>query len=567
MADVSDSAAAPLSLTRSEAEERFALIDVDRYDVAFDLRGLLEGEVLAATSTITFRCSEAGASTFVDCVATVSGATLNGVALDPATQDRGRLPLPDLQAENVLVVRSSQSETAGSHGIKRTVDPSDKLVYVWTTFEPDMARWAWANFDQPDLKAVHGFTVTAPDTWVVTSNSVSSSIEDVADGGRRWTFADTPRLSTYVTVVNAGPFYELRESRGGYDLGLFCRQSLKHLLDRDADELFTVTEQGLAWFGEGFGVPFGQEKYDQVFVPDMGGAMENWGCVTWGDGALYRSSPTYDQRRSAASILLHEMAHMWFGDLVTMKWWNDLWLNEAFASWAATWALVGATRYDDSWAAYLATGKLEGYRVDMGPASHPIRGDVPDVSQAMANFDAISYQKGQAVLRQLSAYAGDEAFLEGLRGYFRDHAWGNTRLEDLTAAVGAASGQDLTAWEKRWLDESGTDTLVLDGDVLRASGPRRLGCPPPPPGHRVLRRGRRLAAPRRRRGGAHHRRGDPSGPARVRPPHRQRPRPHLRRGPHRQDEPGPAAAPRRRPAGRGVPGAGCRHGVRHARQG
>jgi aminopeptidase N len=471
VAGVSDRAGGPLSLTQIEAAERFALLEVDRYDVAFDLRGLFEGDVLEATSTITFRCHEVGASTFVDCVATVTGATLNGVELDPATHDRGRLPLPDLQAENVLVVRSSQSDTAGSHGIKRTVDPSDKLVYVWTTWEPDMARWAWANFDQPDLKAVHGFTAIAPDTWVVISNSVSTSVEDVAEGGRLWTFADTPRLSTYVTVVNAGPFYELRESRGGYDLGLFCRQSLKQLLDRDADELFTVTEQGLAWFGEKFGVPFGQEKYDQVFVPDMGGAMENWGCVTWGDGVLYRSSPTYDQRRAAASILLHEMAHMWFGDLVTMKWWNDLWLNEAFASWAATWALVGATRYTDSWAAWLATGKLEGYRVDMGPASHPIRGDVPDVSQAMANFDAISYQKGQAVLRQLSAYAGDEAFVEGLRGYFREHAWGNTRLEDLTGAVGAASGQDLSAWEKRWLDESGTDTLVLDGDVLRATGP------------------------------------------------------------------------------------------------
>jgi aminopeptidase N len=471
VAGVTDTDTGPLSLTRAEAEERFALLEVDRYDVAFDHRGLLEGDVLEATSTVTFRCDEPGSSTFVDCVATVTRATLNGVELDPSTQDRGRLPLPDLQADNVLVVTSSQSDTASAHGIKRTVDPSDKLVYVWTTFEPDMARRAFANFDQPDLKAVHGFTVSAPDTWVVCSNSRHTSIEDLADGGKLWTFADTPRLSTYVTVVNAGPFYERRESRGGYDLGLFCRQSLRHLLDRDADEFFTVTEQGLAWFGEKFGVPFGQEKYDQVFVPDMGGAMENWGCVTWGDGVLFRSDPTYDQRRQAASINLHEMAHMWFGDLVTMKWWDDLWLNEAFASWAATWSLVGATRYTDSWAAFLATGKLEGYRVDMGPASHPIRGDVPDVSQAMANFDAISYQKGQSVLRQLSAYAGEDAFLEGLRAYFRDHAWGNTRLEDLTGAVGAASGQDLTTWESQWLDESGTDTLSLDGDVLRAAGP------------------------------------------------------------------------------------------------
>ena len=318
-----------------------------------------------------FRCRTPGASTFVDCTAEIRHATLNGVTLDPATAERGRLPLPDLQADNVLVVASAQSDTGTAHGIKRTVDPSDKNVYLWTSFEPDMARRAWANFDQPDLKAVHGFTVSAPETWTVLSNSRHTSIDALADGGRLWTFEDTPRLSTYVTVVNAGPFYELREQRGGYDLGLYCRQSLKAQLDRDAPELFLLTEQGLAWFGEKFGAPFAQEKYDQVFVPDMGGAMENWGCVTWGDGVLLRGTPTYDQRRQIAEILLHEMAHMWFGDLVTMKWWDDLWLNEAFASWAACWAAVGATRYTDSWASFLAAGKLEGYRVDLGPGQPP----------------------------------------------------------------------------------------------------------------------------------------------------------------------------------------------------
>ena len=459
------------SLTRTEAEERAALIEVTRYDIEVDLRGLFEGEVLEATSTITFTCREPGASTFVDCVADVSSATLNGVALDPATAERGRLPLPDLRAENVLVVASSQSDTASAHGIQRTVDPSDKLVYLWTSFECDFARMAWANFDQPDLKAVHGFVVSAPETWTVLSNSASTSVEELADGGRLWTFADTPPLSTYVVVVNAGPFYELRSRRGGHDLGLYCRQSLKELLDRDAEELFELTEQGLAWFGEHFGIPFGQERYDHVFVPDLGGAMENWGCVTCGDWALPRSTPTYDERREIAEVVLHEMAHMWFGDLVTMRWWDDLWLNEAFASWAACWAAEGATRYSDGWASFLAVAKQNGYRLDMGPANHPIRGDVPDVAQAMANFDAISYDKGQAVLRQLGAYAGDDAFLEGLRAYFRDHAWGNTTLADLTGAIGSASGQDLAAWEAAWLDRAGTDTLVLAGDTLTVVGP------------------------------------------------------------------------------------------------
>jgi aminopeptidase N len=461
----------PASLTRTEAEERAALIEVQRYDVAFDFRGLFEGPTLEATSTVTFACRQPGASSFIDCVAEVRHATLNGADLDLATVERGRLPLPDLQAENVLVVASAQSDTSSGHGVKRTVDPSDKLVYVWNTWEPDMARYVWANFDQPDLKAVHGFTASAPETWTVTSNSAPESVADLPDGGRLWTFGDTPRLSTYVTVVNAGPFYELRSQRGGYDLGLYCRQSLKLMLDRDAEELFELTDQGLAWFGEHFGVPFGQERYDQVFVPDMGGAMENWGCVTWGDSVLFRSTPTPDQRRGVAEILLHEMAHMWFGDLVTMRWWDDLWLNEAFASWAACWAAVGATKYTDCWSIFLAGGKIEGYRVDMGPGTHAIRGEVQDVSQAMANFDAISYLKGQSVLKQLSAYAGEEAFVAGLQDYFGKHAWGNTRLEDLTDAIGAACGEDLRSWQDAWLNRSGTDTLRLDGSMLSASGP------------------------------------------------------------------------------------------------
>nr|WP_228500049.1 aminopeptidase N [Nocardioides agariphilus] len=458
-------------MTRAEAEERAALIEVDRYDVEVDLRGLFEGQVVDAVSTITFTCREPGASSFVDCVAQIRSATLNGVALDVSTASRGRLPLPDLQADNVLVVASSQSDTTSSSGIQRTVDPSDKLVYVWMSFECDFTRMVWANFDQPDLKAVHGFTVKAPDTWTVLNNSAPTGVDELADGGRLWTFADTPPLSTYVTVVNAGPFYERRSHRGGYDLGLYSRQSLKQLLDRDADELFEITEQGLAWYGEHFGVPFGQERYDQVFLPDLGGAMENWGCVTWGDWALPRSEPTYEERRYVADVVLHEMAHMWFGDLVTMKWWDDLWLNEAFASWAACWASVGATKYQDNWANFLAGEQLAAYRLDMGPASHPIRGDVPDVAQAMANFDAISYSKGQAVLKQLGAYVGEDALLEGLRAYFRDHAWGNTTLEDFVGAVATASGRDLGEWQRSWLDEGGTDTLTLSGSELTATGP------------------------------------------------------------------------------------------------
>ena len=242
-------------------------------------------------------------------------------------------------------------------------------------------------------------------------------------------------------------------------------------LERDAEELFDLTDSGLAFFGERFGQPFAQERYDQVFVPNMGGAMENWGSVTWTDSVLYRSTPTYGQRSVRAQILLHEMAHMWFGDLVTMRWWDDLWLNEAFASWASNWAGVGCTEFTDEWATFLAGGKMAGYRQDMSPATHPIRGEVPDVAQAMANFDAITYTKGASVLKQLMAYVGEDAFVEGLRSYFRDHAWGNTVLDDLMSSIGRAAGRDLSEWTVAWLDRAGTDTLRLTDGTLIATAP------------------------------------------------------------------------------------------------
>ncbi|MGI8523582.1 MAG: aminopeptidase N [Nocardioides sp.] len=458
------------SLTRDEAIARAALLDVTRYEITVDLRGLEEGEVWAAESTVTFTCREPGASTFLDCAADVDSATLNGEPIDLAAVENGRIPLTDLAAENVVVVSSRQSDTASGNGILRSVDPVDKLVYVWTSFECDVARRAWACFDQPDLKAPHAFTVHAPESWLVTSNGAPDAVEAAGEGGgRTWTFPDTPPLSTYVVVVNAGPFYEVRSTRGGHDLGIYCRQSLKAYLDRDAEELFDLTDRGLAFFGKQFGRPFAQERYDHVFVPNLGGAMENWGCVTWGDGSLYRSIPTTGQRARRAEVLLHEMAHQWFGDLVTMRWWDDLWLNEAFASWAASWASTHATEFTDAWSTFLAMEKQLAYREDCGPATHAIRGELACVADAMANFDAITYSKGASVLKQLAALVGDDAFVTGLQHYFRDHAWGNTSLADLISAVAEASGRDLDEWTTSWLDRSGPDNLSLQGSTLTVS--------------------------------------------------------------------------------------------------
>jgi aminopeptidase N len=465
---------APRSLTRDEARERAALLRVDRYDIAVDLTDLAEGDAFRAESTITFRATRAGASSYVDCTAQVVSATLNGRVLPADAVADARIALDDLAEDNVLVVSSVQRDTSSATSVHRAVDGADKLVYVWSSFEPDEARRAWACFDQPDLKAVHAFTVTAPDPWTVLSNSAPTEVTSTPQG-RRWTFADTPALSTYVPVINAGPFYERRDRRDGHDLGLYARQSLARNLDRDAEELFELTRAGLAFFGEQFAMPFPQERYDQVFVPDMGGAMENYGCVTWSDAVIYRSAPTHAQREGRARVLLHEMAHMWFGDIVTMRWWDDLWLNEAFAEWAAHWALTRASEFDDAWAGFLTAAKIAGYRADRAPTSHPIRQPVEDVAAAAASFDSITYSKGASVLKQLTAYVGEDAFVAGLRRYFAKHAWANATLDDLVAELGQASGRDLSGWVKGWLETAGTDQLTLqvaDGQVtLHAEGP------------------------------------------------------------------------------------------------
>ncbi|MCX5418309.1 aminopeptidase N [Streptomyces sp. NBC_00078] len=447
------------SLTRIEAEHRAALLTVERYEVDIDLTALPEGPEVRCVSTVTFTCREPGAQTFVDCAAQVRTATLNGIAVT-ATGD-GRIPLPGLAEHNVLRVESVQADTATGEGVHKATDPADGEVYVWMSFEPDEARFVWACFDQPDLKAPHAFTVTAPASWTVTSNSGGARVEEL-EQARRWVFPDTPPLSVYNTVINAGPFHEIRREIDGYDLGLFARRSLAEVLDRDADEVFTLTGQGLAFFGEVFAMPFPQRKYDQVFMPEFGGAMENYGCVSWSDGFLRRAAPTPAERELFAKVLLHEMAHMWFGNIVTMRWWDDLWLNEAFAEFACHWAAERATRYTDAWAGHLVGGKLKAYLADQGPVSHPIHQPIHDVAQAASIFDNITYPKGASVLQQLMTYVGEEHFRAGMAGYFARHAWGNTTLQDLIDALAEGGGRDLGAWRTAWLATAGTDRFSLE---------------------------------------------------------------------------------------------------------
>ncbi|MBK3565940.1 aminopeptidase N [Streptomyces sp. MBT62] len=453
------------SLTRTEAEHRAALIAVERYDVDVDLTALPDGSEVRSVSTVAFTCREPGAATFVDCAARVLSATLNGVEVGPG--EDGRIQLPALAAHNVLRVESVQADTTTGEGVHRATDPGDGEVYVWMSFEPDEARFVWACFDQPDLKAPHGFTVTAPAAWTVTSNSGDADVEELG-AARRWTFPDTPPLSTYNTVINAGPFHEVRREVDGHNLGLYARRSLAEVLDRDAEEIFTLTRQGLAFYAEAFAMPFPQRRYDQVFMPEFGGAMENYGCVTWSDAFLRRATPTPAEHVLLARVLLHEMAHMWFGNIVTMRWWDDLWLNEAFAEFACHWAAERATRHTDAWASHLMIGKISAYLSDQGPATHPIHQPIHDVAQAASIFDNITYPKGASVLQQLKTYVGEDHFRTGMAAYFARHAWGNTTLQDLIDSLSEASGRDLDTWRTAWLTTAGTDrfTLERDGDTL-----------------------------------------------------------------------------------------------------
>jgi len=450
------------NLTRIEAEERAALVTVHDYDVVLDLT--TGPETFRSTTTVRFAAS-AGASTFIDAITrTVHSVTLNGRDLDPATVADGvRIALDDLADENVLVVDADAEYTNTGEGLHRFVDPVDDEVYLYTQFEVPDSRRMFAVFEQPDLKAAFTFTVTAPDHWQVVSNQTTPEPTPAAAGTATWAFPPTPRISSYITALIAGPYTVTRSELTSSDgrtipLGVFSRASLAEYLD--ADYVFEKTRQGFAYFESKFGVAYPFEKYDQLFVPEFNaGAMENAGAVTFTETYVFRSKVTDAIRERRVVTILHELAHMWFGDLVTMKWWNDLWLNESFAEWASTIATAEATEWTEAWTTFAAMEKSWAYKQDQLPSTHPIVAEIRDLEDVQVNFDGITYAKGGSVLKQLVAWVGREAFFAGVGAYFRKHAWGNTTLADLLAELEAASGRDLSAWAALWLETAGVNTL------------------------------------------------------------------------------------------------------------
>ena len=449
-----------LNISRKEAAERSATISTHSYQVSIDVT---KGNEYFLTKSVVKFSAKSGASTFIDAVGRkVLTAKLNGIDVDTSNYDGESIFLKNLADENELVVELEALYSKTGEGLQLSVDPVDNEVYLYSQGETAYIRKMYPCFDQPDLKATFQLTVVAPSHWEIISNSPVKEVKSLDEKSKQWEFLPTPRISTYITALVAGPYYHVHDEYQGQKkvpLGIYCRKSLAKYLD--PEEIFLVTKQGFEYFEKVFGLAYPFEKYDQIAVVDFNwGAMENSGCVTFLERLLvFQSKATqqlYDQR---ANTILHEMAHMWFGNMVTMKWWDDLWLNESFAEWSAHLAASEATRFTHAWTAFNSARKNWAYRQDQLGSTHPIVSDMVDIETVNANFDGITYAKGASVLQQLVAHVGRENFIAALRNYFAKHAFKNTTLDDLLIELEKTSGRDLKPWVATWLQTAGVNTL------------------------------------------------------------------------------------------------------------
>ncbi len=451
------------NLTRIEAKERAGKVSDLRYEVLLDLTS--DEKTFLSKTRVFFSSPTSGADTFIDAITnSVQKVVFNGVELDVAKVSDGvRIQLENLAATNELLIESTANYMNTGEGLHRFVDPVDNEVYLYSQFEVPDSRRVFAVFEQPDLKATFKFSIIAPSYWKVVSNQPSPEPSPMDDKKSIWEFAPTPIISSYITALIAGPYVETRSeltSSNGkvIPLGVFSRASLSEFMD--ADYVFEKTRQGFEFFEKAFDQPYPFEKYDQLFVPEFNaGAMENAGAVTFTESYVFRSKVTDAIKERRVVTILHELAHMWFGDLVTMKWWNDLWLNESFAEYASTLATAEATEWHGAWTTFTALEKSWAYRQDQLPSTHPIVAEINDLEDVLVNFDGITYAKGASVLKQLVAWVGQEQFLAGVASYFKKHAYKNTELNDLLVELEATSGRELRSWSKLWLETAGVNTL------------------------------------------------------------------------------------------------------------
>ncbi|WP_165951129.1 aminopeptidase N [Streptomyces aquilus] len=452
-------------LTRDEAQTRATLLDVHRYTIDLDLT---TGDDTFDSKTVIRFTARTDADTFIEVKpAELRSVTLDGQPLDPETLDGNRLPLKNLTAgEHELSVDASMRYSRTGEGMHRFTDPTDGETYLYSNLCMDDAQRVFPVFDQPDLKAVFEITATVPENWTFLANGITTAL-----GDGRWQAAPTPLISTYLVAVAAGPWHSVRTEHRGLPFGIHCRRSLAPHLDADADELLTITKQCYDRYHEKFEEPYPFDSYDQAFVPEFNaGAMENPGLVTFRDEFVYRSAVTDTERQTRAMVIAHEMAHMWFGDLVTLRWWDDIWLNESFAEYMGYQTLTEATRFTDTWTDFGVVRKAWGYDADQRPSTHPVAPDpelVPDTASAMLNFDGISYAKGASALRQLVTWLGEKDFLAGINTHFARHKFANATLADFIDSLASVTDRDVHAWADTWLRTTGVDTLkpvIIPGD-------------------------------------------------------------------------------------------------------
>jgi aminopeptidase N len=474
-------------LNRDEAAERAARVQEASYSLDFDLA---EGEgTYRGRTVIEFGLRGSAAGLFLDFRGHPQQLVVNGRAMPPDQRDdRLWLPADSLAASNHVEVEYENDYDVTGEGLHRFVDPEDGETYLYSNFEPFNAHRLFPCFDQPDVKATYRLTVRAPARWSVVSAEAASRVEPLADGRREHAFPVTPRFSTYLFPLVAGPYERVGGRHLDIELGVLGRRSMARELERSADEILEVTSQGLAFYADLFGRPYPFTKYDQLFVPEFNaGAMENVGAVTFADQYLFRDPPTYAQRLLRGEVVLHELAHMWFGDLVTMRWWDDLWLNETFATYLSYRCLANATRFADAWQVFNGDMRPAAHRQDQLVTSHPVATLVEHTDQAVGNFDAITYEKGAAVIKQLVAAIGDDAFRSGLQSYFERHAWGNATLSDFLEALGEAAGESLDEWARLWLQSASLNTIgvrwAVEADRIAHLEVRQAA----PPEHPTLR--------------------------------------------------------------------------------
>ena len=452
-----------MSLTLDEARARAGQLSDISYDVALDLTDPGSGW-FGSRTTVRFRSSVA--ETFLELAsATELGVRVNGTDIDPA-YDADRIALTGLAEENEVVVEARLPYVTDGAGMHSMTDPADGATYVGAYLGMDLARLVFACFDQPDLKATIAIAVTADPAWTVISNG-----RQVERSGGTWRFATTPPISPNLVVVCAGPWHSVTWEHRGLPFGWHARRSLAAELDRDADDLRTATEACFDHYTAMFDEPYPFDSYDQALVPGLNwGAQEMPGCVTYRDEMLPRGELTETVRTIRTMVIAHEMAHMWFGDLVTMRWWEDSWLNESFADYMGFRVAADAVGVAGAQALFEARQKPEGYDADRRRSTHPVAArteDVGDVESAYELFDAISYAKGNSVVRQLVTWLGDEEFLAGVNTYFGRHRFANASLADFVDALASASSRDVRGWAEAWLRTTGHDTIAVerDGDV------------------------------------------------------------------------------------------------------